>query len=47
MAVWPTDEVNRMFFYTVPLNSIATLVGLEGRALKEAILADYAAAVSR
>ena len=46
IPVWPTDEVNRMFFYTIPLNSVATFVGPEGRAFKEAVLADYAAAIA-
>ena len=46
IPVWPTDEVNCMFFYTIPLNSIATFVGPEGRAFKEAVLSDYAAAIA-
>lgn len=44
---WPTDDVNRMFFYTVPLNSITTFVGPKGRWFKETVLADYAAAIAK
>ena len=44
---WPEDEVNAMFFLTVPLNSITTFVGPKGRWFKESVLADYKAALIR
>ncbi|OXN01154.1 exo-alpha-(1-_6)-L-arabinopyranosidase [Bifidobacterium vansinderenii] len=44
---WIDDEVNAMFFLTVPLNSITTFVGPKGRWFKETVLSDYDAAVAR